>query len=70
MKQLLAVAIVALLPVGLQAQTAQELEKGASDKNNVLNYGMGYHQQRFSPIGQINKDRQGPGSGVELCLRR
>jgi alcohol dehydrogenase (cytochrome c) len=56
MKHFLAVAIVALLPVGLQAQTAQELEKGASDKSNVLNYGMGYHQQRFSPIGRINKD--------------
>ena len=56
MKRLLAATIMALLPVGGQAQTAQELAKGASDQNNVLNYGMGYHLQRFSPIGQINKN--------------
>src|SRR5437899_12897445 len=56
MKRLLAAVVVALLPVGAQAQTAQELAKGASDKNNVLNHGMGYHLQRFSPIDQINKN--------------
>jgi hypothetical protein len=31
MKHFLAAAIVTLLPVGLQAQTAQELEKGATN---------------------------------------
>ena len=57
MKQLLMVAaLAALLPLGAQAQTAQELAKGASDSKNVLNYGMGYNLQRFSPLSQINKE--------------
>ena len=56
MKQILLAAIAALLPLSALAQTAQELTKGASDTRNVLNYGMGYHLQRFSPIDQINKD--------------
>ena len=30
--------------------------KGATDTSNVLNYGMGYNLQRFSPLTQINKD--------------
>jgi alcohol dehydrogenase (cytochrome c) len=38
------------------AQTADELVKGATDTNNVLNYGMGYNLQRFSTLKQINKD--------------
>jgi alcohol dehydrogenase (cytochrome c) len=38
------------------AQTADELVKGATDTSNVLNYGMGYNLQRFSPLKQINKD--------------
>ena len=39
------------------AQTAQDLlrdGKGGST-DNVLTYGMGYHQQRYSPLKQINK---------------
>ena len=38
------------------AQTADELANGAVDTGNVLNYGMGYSLQRFSPLTQINKD--------------
>jgi alcohol dehydrogenase (cytochrome c) len=38
------------------AQTNEELVKGATDTNNVLNYGMGYNLQRFSTLSQINKD--------------
>ncbi len=57
MKQLLvAAALAALLPVAAQAQTAQELAKGAGDTKSVLNYGMGYNLQRFSPLTQINKE--------------
>ena len=37
------------------AQTNEELVKGANDTNNVLNYGMGYNLQRFSPLTQINR---------------
>jgi alcohol dehydrogenase (cytochrome c) len=51
---LLAAAVAALVPMGAQAQTADELAKGASDTKNVLNYGMGYNLQRYSPLSQIN----------------
>ena len=37
------------------AQTADELAKGSTDTGNVLNYGMGYNLQRYSPLKQINK---------------
>ncbi|HXZ00211.1 MAG TPA: methanol/ethanol family PQQ-dependent dehydrogenase [Stellaceae bacterium] len=57
MKRLFIVAAVAtLLPLGAQAQTADELAKGASDTKNVLNYGMGYNLQRYSTLTQINKE--------------
>jgi alcohol dehydrogenase (cytochrome c) len=57
MKRLLiAAAVAALLPAGAQAQTAQELVKGATDTKNVVNYGMGYNLQRYSPLTQINKE--------------
>jgi alcohol dehydrogenase (cytochrome c) len=51
---LVAVALAALVPFGAQAQTAQELAKGATDTHDVLNYGMGYNLQRYSPLTQIN----------------
>jgi alcohol dehydrogenase (cytochrome c) len=38
------------------AQTTDQLNKGATDTSNVLNYGMGYNLQRFSTLNQINKD--------------
>ena len=53
---LLAAALIALLPLGAYAQSAEELAKGASDTGNVLNYGMGYNLQRFSPLAQINRE--------------
>ena len=36
------------------AQTAEQLAKSESDTHNVLTYGMGYGQQRYSPLTQIN----------------
>ena len=54
-KLLLAGAFAALWPLGGHAQTAQELQNGANDTSNVLNYGMGYSLQRFSPLTQINR---------------
>lgn len=52
----LAVGLAVLASHGASAQTADELVKGATDTSNVLNYGMGYNLQRFSPLTQISKD--------------
>ena len=51
-----AASLVILAPFGASAQTTDQLVKGATDTSNVLNYGMGYNLQRFSPLTQINKD--------------
>jgi alcohol dehydrogenase (cytochrome c) len=52
----LAAGLAILAPFGASAQTTEQLVKGATDTSNVLNYGMGYNLQRFSPLTQINKD--------------
>ncbi len=52
---LLAAAFAALLPMAAGAQTAADLANGAKDTSNVLNYGMGYDLQRFSPLAQIDR---------------
>src|SRR5580658_5771221 len=51
-----AACVILLTPLGANAQSADQLVKGATDTSNVLNYGMGYNLQRFSPLTQINKD--------------
>ena len=57
MKRVAAAACLAMLaPFGVSAQTADQLSKGATDTSNVLNYGMGYNLQRFSPLTQVNRD--------------
>ena len=48
------VGLAILAPFGASAQTNDQLVKGATDISNVLNYGMGYNLQRFSPLTQIN----------------
>ena len=52
-----AACILLLLGAGASAQTLDDLKKdgkgGSTD--NILTYGMGYHQQRHSPLKQINK---------------
>ena len=56
-KLLLAATLAASMPLTGHAQTAQELMAGSQkDTANVLNYGMGYNLQRFSPLTQINRD--------------
>ncbi|MGZ3296343.1 MAG: outer membrane protein assembly factor BamB family protein, partial [Xanthobacteraceae bacterium] len=52
----LAAGLVIFASFGANAQTTDQLVKGATDTSNVLNYGMGYNLQRFSPLTQINKD--------------
>lgn len=53
---MLATALAIAPWAGSWAQSAAELEKGGADTANVLNYGMGYNQQRFSPLKQIDKE--------------
>ncbi|MFC7475155.1 PQQ-dependent dehydrogenase, methanol/ethanol family [Dankookia sp. GCM10030260] len=57
MRRMMTAAFLAALCLASpgQAQTAAELLRGADDTKNVLNYGMGYHLQRFSPLKQIDK---------------
>ena len=45
----------ALLAGPAMAQTAAELVNDAKTPADVLTYGMGYNQQRFSPLTQINR---------------
>lgn len=56
--KLIALAAGLACAVGAQAQTLQDLARDGNggSTDNVLTYGMGYHQQRFSPLKQINKD--------------
>jgi alcohol dehydrogenase (cytochrome c) len=51
-----AFGLAMLFAPAAMAQTHDELVKGATDTNNVLNHGMGYNLQRFSALRQINKD--------------
>jgi len=51
-----AFGLAMLFAPAAMAQTHDELVKGATDTNNILNYGMGYNLQRFSTLKQINKD--------------
>lgn len=52
----MAASLVMLASTYANAQTTEQLVKGATDTSNVLNYGMGYNLQRFSTLKQINKD--------------
>ncbi len=55
-KLLLAASLAVLAPLATQAQTSADLAKGTADTSEVLNYGMSYDLQRFSPLTQINRD--------------
>jgi len=52
----MAASLVMLASTYADAQTTEQLVKGATDTSNVLNYGMGYNLQRFSTLNQVNKD--------------
>src|SRR5579872_1624846 len=51
-----AACAILFAPLSANAQTADQLIKGATDTSNVVNYGMGYNLQRFSPLTQINTE--------------
>jgi len=43
------------LPLTLLAQSTEDLRNDAATTSDVLTYGMGYSQQRYSPLTQINR---------------
>ena len=53
----IASAGAALLVVGAiaTAQTLDDLKNDGKNTDNILTYGMGYAQQHFSALSQINK---------------
>ena len=53
---LLAALLCAAVPVAVLAQTADELKNDEKTPGDVLTYGMGYSQNRFSPLTHINRD--------------
>ena len=59
MKQLkikiLTLSIALIAALSAQAQTTDDLKKDGANTDNVLTYGMGYGQQRFSTLSEINK---------------
>ena len=52
---LLAALMSAAIPMTALAQTADELKNDDKTPGDVLTYGMGYSQHRFSPLTQINR---------------
>ena len=48
-------AVLFCLTAPASAQTLEDLKNDGKNTDNVLTYGMGYHQQRYSPLTQINK---------------
>jgi alcohol dehydrogenase (cytochrome c) len=57
MRSILLTALVsAALPMTTLAQTADELTNDEKTPGDVLTYGMGYSQNRFSPLTHINRD--------------
>ena len=72
MKKILgAIALLAAAQSPLYAQSSQDLARDGRGGNtdNVLTYGMGYHQHRYSTLKQISKQQcEAAGSGVEHSL--
>ena len=56
MKAIASYAVVAFtVVIPAFAQTQQELNNDGKNTDNVLTYGMGYNQNRYSPLREINK---------------
>src|SRR5215212_3051406 len=55
MKSAIFAALISTLPLAALAQTADELKNDEKTPGDVLTYGMGYSQQRFSPLTQVNR---------------
>lgn len=55
MKRILAVTSLLLFGSAASAQTLDDLTNDGKNTDNVLTYGMGYNQNRFSGLKEINK---------------
>ena len=53
---IMAMLLSVTVPLIVLAQTADELQHDDKTPGDVLTYGMGYRQQRFSPLAHINRD--------------
>ena len=56
MKLLISTAVSLALVAAASAQTLDDLKNDGRNTDNILTYGMGYSQQRFSPLREINRD--------------
>ena len=54
---IIAAFLSALVPALALAQTAADLKDDEKTPGDVLTYGMGYSQQRYSPLTHINRDK-------------
>ena len=48
-------AVIALGGCTILGPTAGDLKSDGANTDNILTYGMGYAQNRYSPLAQINK---------------
>ena len=55
MKCLAVTAAVLIVIASASAQTLEELGNDGKNTDNVLTYGMGYQQHRYSPLKQIDR---------------
>ena len=66
MKAISVAAILLLAGSAASAQTTEELNNDGRNTDNILTYGMGYHQQRYSRLKDDQQEhRQAAGAGLE-----
>jgi len=56
MRATIIAALMSAAPVIALAQSADDLKNDDKTPGDVLTYGMGYSQQRYSPLAHINRD--------------
>jgi alcohol dehydrogenase (cytochrome c) len=56
MKTVAVVALLLLAGTPAWSQTSEDLRNDGRNTDNVLTYGMGYHQNRYSTLKDINKE--------------
>ena len=71
---LLATLLSVALPVGAMAQSADDLKNDHKTTDDVLTYGMGLGQQRFSPLHRFVSAGQrlwiGDRTGLDVASQR